>query len=145
MIRAQFTLRFVWLKQLLEAARGQTVQISPSIEYKSYWENIHLEGNVISNSDVSIIISRLFRNKWVSELVYLTSLLNSQGLMSDGPGTGQWDEGWKCPRLEYTGVLSRYPVVWSGVFYRSTKRRAPPFRNEHQKHRSFYGQGYRYS
>ncbi len=42
-------------------------------------------------------------NECVSELVYLTSLLNSQGLMSDRPGAGQWYEGWKCPRLEYTG------------------------------------------
>ncbi len=51
-------------------------------------------------------------NEWVSELVYLTSLLNSQCLMSDGPAAGQRDEGWKCPRLEYTGFPTRYPVVW---------------------------------
>ena len=55
---------------------------------------------------------------WVSELV------NSQGLMSDGPGGGQRDEGWKCPRLEYTGFRTREPVVWRRVFYRSTKRTA---------------------
>ncbi len=36
-------------------------------------------------------------------LAYLTSLINSHCLMSDGQGAGQWDEGWKCPRLEYTG------------------------------------------
>ncbi len=34
-----------------------------------------------------------FLLKEVSELLYLTSLLNSQGLMSDRPGAGQWDEG----------------------------------------------------
>ncbi len=62
------------------------------------------------------------QNEWVSELVYLTSLLNSQGLMSDGPGAGQWDEGWKCSRLEYTGFRIPDPVAWSRVFYRSTKR-----------------------
>ncbi len=62
--------------------------------------------------------------EWVSELVYLTSLLNSQGLMSDGPVAGQWDEGWKGPRHEYTGFRTRDPVVWSRVFYRSTKRTA---------------------
>ena len=62
--------------------------------------------------------------EWVSELVYLTSLLNSQGLMSDRQGARQWDEWWKCPRLEYTGFRIRDPVVWSRVFYRSTKRTA---------------------
>ncbi len=45
----------------------------------------------------------------LSELVYLTSLLNSQGLMSDGFGAGQWDEGWKTPRLEFTGFRTRDP------------------------------------
>ncbi len=59
---------------------------------------------------------------WVSEWVYLTSLLNSQGLMSEGPGAGQWNEGWKGPRLEYTGFRTRDPMVWSRVFYPSTKR-----------------------
>ena len=44
--------------------------------------------------------------------------------MSDGPGAGQWDEGWKGPRHEYTGFRTRDPVVWSRVFYRSTKRTA---------------------
>ncbi len=38
-------------------------------------------------------------SEWVSELVYLTSLLNSQSLMSNEPGAGQWNEGWKGPRL----------------------------------------------
>ncbi len=42
--------------------------------------------------------------------------------MSDGPGAGQWNEGWKGPRHEYTGFRTRDPVVWSRVFYRSTKR-----------------------
>ncbi len=41
-------------------------------------------------------------SEWVTALVYLPSLLNSQGLMSNGPGARQWDEGWKCPWLEYT-------------------------------------------
>ncbi len=61
-----------------------------------------------------------FLFEWVSELVYLTSLLNSQGLMSDGPVAEQWDEGWNGPRHEYTGFRTRDPVVWSRVFYRST-------------------------
>ena len=65
-------------------------------------------------------------SKWVSELVYLTSLLNSQGFMSDGPGTGQWDEGWKAPRLEYTGCRTQNPVVWGWVFYCSTKHTTQP-------------------
>ncbi len=38
--------------------------------------------------------------RWMSELVYLTWLLNSQGFMSDGLGARQWDEGWKGPRIE---------------------------------------------
>ncbi len=61
---------------------------------------------------------RMFDNKWVSELVYLTSLLNRQGFM----GARQWDEGWICDWLEYTGFRTWDPVVWSRVFYRSTKR-----------------------
>ncbi len=56
----------------------------------------------------------LVRREW--ESVYLTSLLNSQGVMSDGPGTGQWDEGRKGPRHECTGFQTRDPVVWSRVF-----------------------------
>ena len=44
--------------------------------------------------------------------------------MSDGPDGGWWDEGWKCPRLEYTEFQTRDPVVRSRVFYRSTKRTA---------------------
>ncbi len=49
----------------------------------------------------------------MSELVYLniTSLLDSQSLMSNGPGVGQWDEGWKCPSLEYTGFRTRDPTA----------------------------------
>ncbi len=39
----------------------------------------------------------------LSWLVYLGLLINSHSLMSDGQGAGQCDEGWKCPRLEYTG------------------------------------------
>ena len=54
----------------------------------------------------------------VSELVYLTSLLDSQGLMIDG----HWYEGRKGPRHEYTGFRTREPVFWSRVFYRSTER-----------------------
>ena len=54
-----------------------------------------------------------FGKRWVTELVYLTSLLNSQGLMSDGQGAEQWAEGWKGPRLEYTGFRTRDPVVSS--------------------------------
>ncbi len=42
--------------------------------------------------------------------------------MSDGQGTGLWDEGLKGPRHEYTGFGTREPVVWSQVFYHSTKR-----------------------
>ncbi len=62
--------------------------------------------------------------EWVSELVSLTSLLNSYSLMRDGLGVGQQNKGWKGLRLEYTGFRTRDPVVWSGVFYRSTKRTA---------------------
>ncbi len=63
----------------------------------------------------------MFELTW---FVYLTSLLNHvnrQGLMSDGPGARQWDEGWECPRREYTRFRTRDPVVWSRVFYCSTK------------------------
>ncbi len=65
-------------------------------------------------------------NSWmsVSELVYLVSLLNhgnSQGLMSDGPGAGQWDEGWKGHRLEYIGFQTR-----DTVFYSCTARPSAP-------------------
>ena len=56
----------------------------------------------------------------LSWFVYLTSLLNSQGLMSDGPAARQWHEGWKCHRLEYARFRTRDLVIWSGVFYRST-------------------------
>ncbi len=49
----------------------------------------------------------------MGELVYLASLLNTQGLMSSGPGAGQCDERWQCPRLEYTGFRIRDPVVWN--------------------------------
>ena len=48
---------------------------------------------------------------WVSELVYLTSFLSSHSLMSDGPPAGQWDKGWKCPRLEYTVFRTWDPVA----------------------------------
>ncbi len=58
--------------------------------------------------------------RWVA---YLTSLLNSQGLMSDGQAAGQ-DEGSKCPRLENPRFRTWDPVVWSQVCYRSTKRTA---------------------
>ncbi len=37
----------------------------------------------------NITLSNSEHGNRVSELVYLTSLLNSQGLMSDGPGAGQ--------------------------------------------------------
>ncbi len=42
--------------------------------------------------------------------------------MSDGPVAGQWDEGSKGPRHEYTGFRTRELVAWNRVFYRSTKR-----------------------
>ncbi len=64
------------------------------------------------------------KSKWLGELVYLTSLLNSQGLIIDGAGAGGWDVGWKGPRHEYTGFPTGDPVVWSRMFYRSTKHTA---------------------
>ncbi len=60
----------------------------------------------------------------LSWVVYSMSLLNSQGLMSDGLSARQWDEGWKFPRFENTGFWTWDPVVWSRVFYCSTKRTA---------------------
>ncbi len=74
---------------------------------------------------LNLICLSMYTSEWVSELVYVMSLLNSQGLMSDGPGAGQWHEGRKGTRHEYTGFRTLDPVVWSRVFYRSTKHTAP--------------------
>ena len=40
-------------------------------------------------SCISLYLKPNVTTQWVSELVYLTSLLNSHGLMSDGPGARQ--------------------------------------------------------
>ncbi len=71
-------------------------------------------------------LNTLGHSESVSEWIGLFNVaLNSHpGLMSDGPGAGQRDGGWKGPRHECTGFLTRTPVVWSQVFYCSTKRTA---------------------
>ena len=63
----------------------------------------------------------------MSEWICLfTSLLNSQGFMIDGPGTGQWDEGWKAHRLEYTRFSNSGPRGLRSSVYCSTKRTSRP-------------------
>ncbi len=95
------------------------------------WKCTELPQNDFEHKTVKSNLHRLSRQSWGpnleksevwSGLVYLTWLLSSQGLRSNWPGAGRWDGGWKGPRLEYTGFRTRDTVVWSRVFYRSTKR-----------------------
>ncbi len=85
----------------------------PNMEKQEYNKWSKLEVEILKDSlsaEVRLnIVNHYFLelvSEWVSELVYLMSLLNSQGLMSDRPGAGQWDEGWKGPRHEWIHQVS---------------------------------------